>query len=47
MGNQNQGGSHKGSHKGGQYQQDQGKRTGQQGEMGHTKGGTKQPPQQR
>jgi hypothetical protein len=41
MGNQNQGGSSKG----GQHQQDQGKRAGQQGDPGHTKGGTKQPQQ--
>ena len=43
MGNQNQGGGNKG----GQHQQDQGKRAGQQGDTSHTKGGTKQQPQQR
>ena len=46
MGNQNQGGgSDKGSDKGGQHQQDQGKRAGQQGDHGQSKGGNK--PQQR
>ena len=44
MDSRNQGGSKKG----GQQQQDQGKRAGQQGDLGHTKGGNKQPqPQQR
>ena len=42
MDNQNQGG---GSDKGGQHQQDQGKRAGQQGDRGQAKGGNK--PQQR
>ncbi len=42
MANQNQGGGSKG----GQHQQDQGKRTGQQGDHSQSKGG-KKPQQQR